>query len=150
MQVKEVCTADVVCCSPQTNALQAAHLMRTRHVGDVVVVDDPEQEPIPLGVVTDRDLAIEVLGNERDPARTSVVSLMRTPVVIARESEDVGVVIERMRLQGVRRIPVVDDEGGAVVGIVTLDDLMRSIVVQMQLLLDSQAKGARREQNARR
>ena len=53
--------------------------MRHRHVGDLVVVDDPENEGVPLGVVTDRDLVVEVLGNGLDPAKTNVGSLMRTP-----------------------------------------------------------------------
>ena len=150
MLLKEICTANVVCCAPQATAIDAARAMRQKHVGDVVVVDDPEKERIALGVITDRDLAIEVLGNARDPAKTAVATIMRKPVVIARESEDVSQVIERMRAQGVRRIPVVDDDDGSVVGIVTLDDLIRVLVWEMHSLIDTEAKGQRREQMARR
>ena len=83
MLLKEAWTANVVCCGPQTTVLQAASLMRHRHVGDLVVVDDPEDEARPLGIVTDRDIVVEVLGKGLDPAKTTVGSLMRTPVVIA-------------------------------------------------------------------
>jgi CBS domain-containing protein len=119
------------------------------HVGDLVVVDDPQEEGIPLGVITDRDLVVEVLGNERDPAATIVGSLMHTPVVIAQESEDTSQLIERMRTHGIRRVPVVDQQGG-VVGIITLNDLLRLFVTDASALLDIMAKGQRREQHSRR
>ena len=149
MLLKDVCTPEVVCCGAQTSALEAARLMRHKHVGDLVVVDDPKEERTPLGVVTDRDLVVEVLGNERDPATITVASLMHTPVVIAQETEDTSQVIERMRMHGVRRVPVVDQQGG-VVGIITLDDLLRLFVADASALLDIMAKGQRREQHSRR
>ena len=85
MLVKELCTGDVVCCGPRSTVLEAARLMRHKHVGDVVIVDDPDWQRVPLGVVTDqttehhdgttvgdRDpvggpLHVEGLGGERDP-----------------------------------------------------------------------------------
>jgi CBS domain-containing protein len=149
MLVAEACTADVVCCRPQASALEAARLMRQKHVGDVVVVDDPDGERVPMGVITDRDLAIEVLGNGRDAASTTVSSLVRTPVVIAKDSEDTRVVIERMHAHGVRRIPVVDARG-VLLGIVTLDDLLKTLLSDMQLLLEAETRAQRREQSARR
>lgn len=149
MRVREICTTEVVCCRPQASALDAARLMRHKHVGDVVVVSDPESERVPLGVVTDRDLTIEVLGNGREASQTTLADLMRSPVVIATDSEDASVVVERMRFHGVRRVPVVD-ERGILVGIVTLDDLLEMILSEMQTLLASQGKGRRREQTSRR
>ncbi len=149
MLLREVCTPDVVCCSAQISALEAARLMRHKHVGDLVVVDDPKKERTPLGVITDRDLVVEVLGNERDPAATIVGTLLHTPVVIAQESEDTSQLIERMRAHGIRRVPVVDQQGG-VVGIITLDDLLRLFVTDASALLDIMAKGQQREQHSRR
>jgi CBS domain-containing protein len=149
MLLKEVCTPNVVCCGPQTTALEAARLMRHRHVGDLVVVDNPNDEGVPLGVVTDRDLVVEILGNGLDPGTTMVGSLMRKPVVIAHESEDTAQVIERMRTHGVRRVPVVGRDGQAV-GIVTLDDLLRLFVADAGALLDIMTKGRTNEERARR
>ncbi len=149
MLVKDVCTLDVVCCRAETRAIAAARLMRHRHVGDLVIVDDPDGSRIPLGVVTDRDLAVEVLGNGLDPAETTVGSLMRHPVVIASESEDTGQLIERMRAHGVRRVPVCDDRGG-VVGIVTLDDILKHLVDEAGALMAILDKGRKHEQLARR
>jgi CBS domain-containing protein len=149
MLVAETCTTDVVCCLPQTSVFEAARLMREKHVGDVVVVSDPEGERAPIGVVTDRDLAIEVLGRSRDAATTTLASLVRTPVVVARDSEDTRAVIERMHAHGVRRVPVVDARG-ALRGIVTLDDLLKTLLSDMQLLLEAEARAQRHEQTARR
>lgn len=149
MLLKDVCTANVVSCGTQTSTLEAASLMRHRHVGDLVVVDDPQDQGIPLGVVTDRDLVVEVLGNGLDPAKTTVGSLMRKPVVIAHESEDTTQVIERMRAHGVRRMPVVAHEG-EVVGIITLDDLLRLFVADASALLEIMTKGQVNEQHSRR
>jgi CBS domain-containing protein len=149
MLLKDVCTAGVISCGRETSVLQAADLMRRRHVGDLVVVDDPEDEGIPLGVVTDRDIVVEVLAKGLDPAKTTVGSLMRSPVVIAYESEDTTQAIERMRMHGVRRLPVVAHEG-EVVGIVTLNDLLRVFISDAGALLDVMTKGQKIEQHLRR
>ena len=149
MLLKEMCTAGVVCCGLKTTALEAARLMRHKHVGDVVVVDNPEEKGIPLGIVTDRDLVVQVLGRDLDPAKTTVGGLMRKPIVIAHEAEDTSEVIARMRSHGVRRIPVVAREG-EVVGIVTLDDLLRQCVADAGSLVDIMNKAQSNEQHAPR
>ncbi len=123
--------------------------MRHKHVGDVVLVSDPEQERIPVGIVTDRDLTIEVLGGGRDASSVPLSELVRTPVVIAKESEDLRAVVGRMRFHGVRRIPVVDDRG-VLVGIITFDDVLQALLSDMQTLVEGDIKAHRREQFARR
>jgi CBS domain-containing protein len=65
---------DVVCCTRRTTVLEGAHLMRRRHVGDLVVVEDDEVEKEPIGVITDRDIVVEVLAKGLDPATTLVGS----------------------------------------------------------------------------
>jgi len=149
MKVSDVCTAEVVYCGPGVTALEAARLMRHRHVGDVVVVSNPDNDRIPIGVVTDRDLVVEVLGNGREAAITPLSSLVRTPVVIATDCEDVQEVLERMRTHGVRRVPVVDGRG-ALVAIVTLDDLLAALLADVQALLETSHRAQRREQSTRR
>ncbi len=149
MLLKEVCTLDAICADPQTRVLAAAHLMRTHHVGDLVVVEEPDAERVPLGVITDRDLALEVLGNGLDPATTTLGSLIHRPVVIAHEDEDTSVIVERMHTHGVRRVPVVDSRG-AVVGIITLDDLLRVFVDEAAKLVQIMSRGRDREQRTRR
>ena len=149
MLLKEACTPDVVYCGPDTRVVEAARIMRSKHVGDLIVVQDPEGERIPLGVVTDRDLVVEVLARDLDPATTKLVDIMRTPVVIAAESEDTAQAVERMRAHGVRRIPVVGLSGG-LVGVITLDDLLKQFSTDANALLDVVVKGQSHEHRARR
>lgn len=149
MLIKDLCNPDVVCCEPQTLVRDAAALMRTRHVGDLIVVEDLDGDRLPIGVVTDRDLTVEVLGNGRDASTTVVADLVRQPVVIANEEEDSSKVLERMRLNGVRRVPVVD-QSGATVGVVTLDDLLHLLVDEAKALLEVISIGQNRERHARR
>lgn len=149
MLLKDICTTEVICCAADTRATSAAHLMRAHHVGDLVVVGNPVEERIPLGVVTDRDLVVEILGNGLDPSTTMVGSILRHPAILAQDSEDSSAVIERMRTHGVRRVPVVDRQG-AVVGIVSLDDLLRILVDDAAALVQLMAAGENRERRLRR
>jgi CBS domain-containing protein len=123
MILSSICTLDPVCCQRTTTAREAAALMREHHLGDLVVVDDPDDDRLVVGVITDRDLAVDVMAQGLDPNKTVVGSLMRTPVVLARVSEEISVAIERMQAHGVRRLPIVDDHE-KVVGVITLDDLL--------------------------
>lgn len=123
--------------------------MRARGVGNVVVVSDPEGARIPLGVVTGRDLATEVLGNGREAAIMPLSGLVRAPLVIAADCEDAHEVLGRMRAHGVRRVPVVDGRG-ALVGIVTLDDLLGALFADVHALLETTGGAQRREPGMRR
>lgn len=149
MQLKEIYTPEVVCCSRETNALGAAVLMRQRHVGAVVVVNDINSDRTPIGVVTDRDLVVEVLAAGLDARQTQVVTLTRKPVVIAHEHEELNAVIERMRSHGIRRMPVVD-HGGALVGIVTLDDLLVLMVENANAVVQITRREQHDERHTRR
>ena len=149
MLLKSICTPEVACCGPRTTVLEAAHLMRRRHSGDLVVIDGDEEGAAPLGVITDRDIVVEVLGQGLDPATTTVGSIMRTPVVIANEGEEAAQALERMRQHGVRRIPVVGDRG-MLVGVVTVDDLLRCLAAYAGSLADVVAREQSHEQRNRR
>jgi CBS domain-containing protein len=123
--------------------------MRETHVGDVVVVDQPNGKKIAVGIVTDRDLVIEVMAKERDPALVTAKDLMGKELVTVGEGNDVYETAELMRDRGVRRTPVVDDQGG-LLGIVTLDDLLRIIGEQLALLARVIARERFQEGQSRR
>ena len=145
MLLKDIFTPGAVCCGPNTTAQAAARLMRERHVGDLLVVAE-DQEPI--GIVTDRDITIEVLGQDLDPAKVTLRDFMRRPVVMGHTSEDTSQVLERMKIHGVRRIPVM--EGSRLVGIISLDDLIRQFALDAGALADVVAREQGREQRTRR
>ncbi len=149
MKLKELCTPDVVSCTAQINALQAARLMRDHHVGDLVILDENSEDGTPIGIVTDRDIVVEVLARDLDPAKVTVRDIMRVPLVIARASEEVEQALERMRAHGVRRVPMLDEEG-KLAGIVSLDDLLRRLAADAAALAEVIAREQDREHRARR
>lgn len=149
MLLREICTPDVISCAADRSALHAAHLMRQHHVGDLIIVEDVESDPSPIGMVTDRDIVVEVLGKELDPARVTLRQIMRTPVVIASLGEEVTQALERMKLHGVRRIPVVD-ESSKLVGVLSLDDLLKRLAADAVSLAEVVSRQQDREHRMRR
>ena len=102
----------------QAKAYQAARAMADNHIG-AVLVSDPRGL---AGIVTDRDLALAVLGHGLDPTATSLSEIMSEEVVTCDIGADLAQVARLMQEHGVRRIPVTD--GGRAIGLVTLDDLV--------------------------
>ena len=149
MKLKELCTPDVASCTAEITALHAARLMRDHHVGDLVILDENSDDGTPIGIVTDRDIVVEVLARDLDPTKVTVRDIMRVPLVIARASEEVEQALERMRAHGVRRVPMLDDEG-RLAGIVSLDDLLRRLATDAEALAEVIAREQDREHRARR
>ena len=149
MKLKELCVLEVACCRPDTTIAEAARLMRLHHTGDLIVTDESDGTRDPVGIVTDRDIVMEVIAKGRDIDQTRVNEVMAKPVVIASGSESVSIAIDRMRTHGVRRLPIVDD-GGTVLGIITLDDLYRVLAEHTAALAAIVSKEQTREQRSRR
>jgi CBS domain-containing protein len=149
MRIGDIGTRDVIQCTRTTTALELARIMRSSHVGDVVVVDQPNGHKIPVGIVTDRDLAVEVMARERNPATVTAGELMGAELVTTAEENDIYEVVELMRFKGVRRVPVVDEQGG-LSAIVTLDDLLNLIGGELTLLGRVISRERSREERSRR
>jgi CBS domain-containing protein len=149
MLVKDICTLDTATCGRDISVIEAAGLMREHHTGCLIVVDDPGGDCTPAGVLTDRDIVLEVLALGLDPAFTRVSQVMCTELVVAVDAEDVADAVERMRLHGVRRMPVVGRDGG-LVGIVTLDDVLTLHVERGIALAGIVSKEQSRERRHRR
>lgn len=131
MNVGELCTRSVVVAAPELPVLEAARRMRDHHVGNLVVVQNGSDGDEPVGVLTDRDLVLEVMAHDIEHADTlQVAQVMTCELVTAREDEDASEVLDKMRTHGVRRVPVVDDHG-ALAGIITYDDLLEWFVEEL-------------------
>jgi CBS domain-containing protein len=148
MLIGDICTREVVQCDRTTSASDVAQLMRHSHVGDVVVVDQPNGKKVAIGIVTDRDLVVQVMAAERDPLTTTAGDIMGPDLVTVGERNTIHETAELMRLKGVRRIPVVDEDGG-LLGIVTLDDLLTEIGEELALLGKVFARGQVQEERTR-
>ena len=133
MPIGEICNREVVIVQPGSTAREAAQLMRQHHVGDVVVVEERGGKRIPVGIVTDRDLVVEIAAPELDPSAITVGDIMAQDVATVKENTGIFEAIQYMRSKGVRRLPVVDGSGG-LVGILALDDLLELLAEELLAL----------------
>ena len=133
MPIGEICIREVIICNRTTSALEAARLMRRYHMGDLVIVDDLAGKRIPVGLITDRDIVISVIAAQVDPATVTAGDLISRELVLVREDQGVFETIEHMRAHGVRRMPVVDQQG-ALVGIIAVDDLTELLAEELSQL----------------
>ena len=122
MKVKHLMTKDPTCCVSSDTAQRAAAIMRDEHVGIVPVIENEQSRRL-VGVVTDRDLCMNVVAEGRDPTAVAVATCMTTTVVSCAATDAVAKVTELMKDNQVRRVPVVD-EHGALAGIVAMADLV--------------------------
>jgi CBS domain-containing protein len=133
MPISDICTTPVVTAARDTSILEVARLMRERHVGCVVVVDEVKGKTVPVGLITDRDLALEVIAVEADPLKLSAADIVIHNVIVADEDDGILETLHSMRKHGVRRLPVLNRDG-ALVGIVSADDLIGLIAEEMKEL----------------
>ena len=103
--------------------IRALILKRQYHVGDVVIIENHQNKTVPIGIVTDRDLIVQVVATELDFSVITVGDILIEKLVVIKESAGVFAAIQLMASKGARRLPVVEDDGG-LVGIITLDDLL--------------------------
>ena len=148
MAVGEICNREVVIAEKALTVVDAAQLMRKHHVGDLVVVEEKDGRRHPVGIVTDRDIVVEVVAAEVNPDALKVGDIMGPEVATVRESEGLFEALRYMRDKGVRRMPVVDREGG-LVGILTLDDLLSLLAEEMTELAKLVSHERQREATVR-
>lgn len=149
MQVGEICTREVVCANIETTIAAAAKLMRQYHIGDVIVTREDNGRRIPLGIVTDRDVVLGVVAPELNPATLTVGDVMGPELVTAGEFEDVFDAVQRMRNKGVRRIPIVQEDG-SLAGILSIDDVIEILAEEMNQLARLISREQLHEQETRR
>ncbi len=123
MPIGEFCNREVVVIERGATALDAAQLMRMHHVGSVVVVDTLEGARKPVGVLTDRDIVVELVAKQVAPDSVKVGDMISGRVATIGDSTGVYDTLHFMREHGFRRMPVID-QGGELVGIVTMDDYL--------------------------
>jgi CBS-domain-containing membrane protein len=121
--------------------------MREHHVGDVLVVETVAGRNVPVGIVTDRDLVVQVLSQAQPPERFTAGDVMSSDLVTALESESVYDAIWHMRSQGVRRLPIVDAQNG-LRGMLTRDDVIAFLGTELFEL--SRVPPAQRERERKR
>jgi CBS domain-containing protein len=144
MSIGLFCTRDTVIVRREDSIFTAAKLMREHHVGSVVVVEDVDDGVKPIGLLTDRDLVVEILAKELDAQAVTVGDVMSLEVITAKENDGVWVTLKRMRSQGIRRLPVTDDQG-KLLGIVSVDDILELLVGELTDLVKLSDREKERE-----
>ncbi len=124
MRVGDICTRNVISVSADESIYTAAQKMREQHVGDVIVVMDDRERCI--GILTDRDITIEVVANRVDPETLTVRDVMSDDVLMVDEDEDILEAMEMMSRAGVRRLPVMN-EARKLCGVISVDDIIGSL-----------------------
>ena len=150
MRIKDICSRVVVVASPDTDLREAARLMRDHHVGALVVVDSRDGARRPIGIVTDRDIVVAVVAAAGVRLESlSVTDVMSRDLVVAQESVGVFEAVDLMQDRGARRLPVVDGEG-RLVGIITLEDVLRMVAGELTALAIAAQRSITREAQERR
>ncbi len=149
MAIGEICSRAVVFTRRGDSVLSAAILMREHHVGSLVVVDEAGARRVPVGLITDRDVAVGVVALGLDPEKASVGDVMSPEVICEHEDAGIAETVALMRQKGLRRLPVVD-ASGALVGLVAADDLLALLAEELSGLASMVAREESREQRQRR
>ena len=130
MGLVKCCREQVVAVSPDTPAVEVARIMGEKNVGSVVIVTGDNR---PVGVLTDRDLTVRVMAQERNPGEVRAGDIVTRDVITFRDSMGVYEAIQKMTAEGIRRMPVVDD-AGKLIGIVTMDEISRMVGGEMAVI----------------
>lgn len=126
MRASDIGTARVIQAPATLSLRDAACLMRRQQVGCLVVVREDGTVPVPVGIVTDRDLVTEAIAARRDLDTTTLGDVMSAPLATCRADATLAEVVGILRGSGVRRLPLVDGED-TLVGVVSADDVLVAI-----------------------
>ena len=148
MNIASLCGREVVGIDAESTLRQAATLMREEHVGCLVVVTGSEPPQV-VGIVTDRDLAIDGLARDGNPADLKIGHLAKSPPLAVEGSASVAEAVAAMEKAGVRRLLVVDSDGG-VIGLVAADDLLGALSEELGGLARALRANIRNEQSQRK
>jgi len=140
----DICKRKVIVGYRQTTLVAAAQMMREDHVGAVVVVDEENGSRRVCGLVTDRDIVMSVVATGLHPEPLYLEDIMSDKLVTVGEADSLTDLMRAMRDHGVRRLPVVgaNDE---LMGIVTMDDALRILVRELNMLVGTMDTAIKQE-----
>lgn len=122
MQVKDIMTKDIVMANTKDTLMDVAKLMAHYNIGCIPVTENGEKV---LGMITDRDIVVEMAEHSYDPYNTLATAVMSDNVYFVRPDVDVKFAFDLMKKQQVRRLPVMDR--GKILGMISLGDLAVSV-----------------------
>ena len=126
MTIYTVCQTNVVSVSPHTSIAFVTNLMKEKNIGCVIITEDHK----PVGIATDRDLALRQNGRIEEKESEPISTIMTTDVQTIRKDTGIFSAVQVMKSSRVRRLPVVD-MGGRLVGLITVDDILRLLAREL-------------------
>ncbi|MDH3899746.1 MAG: CBS domain-containing protein [Gammaproteobacteria bacterium] len=148
MDAGELCSREVITATREMSITDAARLMRDRHVGSLVVVEGSGDRQEPVGIITDRDIVIEVIAENVDLDKVTVGDVMTYALLKVNAQDSILDTAQRMRARGVRRVPVIETTG-ALAGILALDDILELLSEELSLLTRVTSREAEQEKKKR-
>lgn len=148
MIIGGICNRDVITVTKDASILEVVQEMRKHHVGDVIVTERDNGAGKPLGIVTDRDIVIELLAEEVELGTVNVGDVMSMTLVTAPHNADLFETLRFMGIKGVRRIPVLDDDGG-LYGVLSVDDIMTFLTKELSFIAEIATRQIERERSSR-
>jgi predicted transcriptional regulator len=148
MQAAELCNRQVVTASRDMTIPDAARLMRDKHVGSLVITDTNDGMVMPVGILTDRDIVVEIVSRDISLNEVTVGDIMTYALLKVTEDENIFDVAQRMRARGVRRVPVIS-RLGELIGIIAADDILELLSEELSLLSRITSREAEQEKAKR-
>lgn len=131
IKIRDIMVAPVITISPNESILDAANLMNREEIGSLVVIEDKRV----VGILTERDILVRVVGENRIPEETLVKEVMTRPVTTIDASASLRDAVKLMVLKRIKKLPVMD--GDKLVGIITMTDLIRLYPHVVDILIES-------------
>lgn len=119
--IEDVMTSNPICCLPTDNVVTVAEIMKNANIGPIPVIENAETRKL-VGIITDRDLALKIVGEGRDAKSTLVEAVMTRKVVTCRDDDDLQTALDAMSKHQLRRIIIVD-KANKVMGIISQADV---------------------------
>jgi CBS domain-containing protein len=148
MKAGELCNREVVTATRGMSILDAARLMRDYHVGSLIIVESTENRKEAVGILTDRDIVIEVIAEAVGLDEVTIGDVMSYALLKVSDEESVFETAQRMRARGVRRVPVISGTG-ELVGILALDDILSLLSEELSLLTKVTSRESEQEKKKR-
>ena len=149
MPISAVCNYNVATIDRNAGVVDAAARMREEHVGDLIVVEERAGRRVPVGILTDRDIVVAVVAKRVAASSVTVGDAMTSDVLTVNEDNGVEHALREMRRAGVRRAPVVDATG-ALIAVLSIDDVIDHLAVQLGHIADIIRLGQQTETDTRR
>jgi CBS domain-containing protein len=149
MSVSALCNHNVATIERDAGVVEAAARMRAEHVGDLIVVEQRGTKRVPVGILTDRDVVVAVVAKRVPPDDVTVGDAMSAEPLTVNKDNGIEHALREMRRAGVRRAPVVD-ERGELVGVLSIDDVIDHLAVQLGHIADIIRLGQQTETDTRR